>query len=185
MSAVTLDEVKAHLNLSTGTGPMDTELGAFLDRAEAAIVARCGPLVSESVTERVRGSRRALSVSTTPVLSVTSVTPVAGSALTVADLVVDGEAGVIEMLSGSSFGSSWYDVVFAAGHGANAQAVPADLRLALLELVRHLWATQRGGGTARIGSPPSDSSANTVPGAAYLFPFRVEQLLAPYVQIAI
>jgi hypothetical protein len=68
-------------------------------------------------------------------------------------------------------------VVYSAGRAS----CPADLLLAVRELVRHIWETQRGG-TRRPGSSASSETANTIAGAAYLFPFRVEQLLAPYIQ---
>jgi hypothetical protein len=68
-------------------------------------------------------------------------------------------------------------VVYLAGRST----VPDDLLFAVKELVRHLWTTQRGGAT-RPGSQQSDAMSNTLPGAAYVFPFRVEQLLAPHEQ---
>jgi hypothetical protein len=55
------------------------------------------------------------------------------------------------------------------------------LLMAVKELVRHMWQTQRGP-TRRPGSQPSESAANTVPGAAYLLPFRVSELIAPHLQ---
>lgn len=52
-----------------------------------------------------------------------------------------------------------------------AGELPADLRLAVIELTRHLWQTRRG--------PTARGQAETA-GAAYTLPFRVTQLLAPY-----
>lgn len=184
MPLLTLTEVKDHLNI-TGTGS-DAELTTFAARAEGAVAARCGPLVSTSVTTRVRGHGSSLAPKVTPILTLTSVTPVAGTALTLALLHTpeNGLRGrrVIEFLDGTWFGSRWYDVVYNAGHGATAGDVPADLKLATLEMVRHMWETQRGG-SVRPGSRPSEAMSNTIPGAAYLFPFRVEQLIAPYEQV--
>jgi hypothetical protein len=54
--------------------------------------------------------------------------------------------------------------------------------MAIRELVRHLWRTQRGP-TRRPGSEPSESVSNTVPGAAYVLPFRVVELITPHVQV--
>jgi uncharacterized phiE125 gp8 family phage protein len=181
VAALTRDEVKKHLNI-TGTGN-DDELDEFTARAEAAIEKRCGPLVATTVSSRVRGGASILPLPKTPVVSLTSITPLDGTALTVADYIVS-PGGNVEGKTGVTFGSRWYDVVYKAGHAATVPDVPADLKLAALELVRHLWDTQRGG-TARPGSRPSDAMSNTIPGAAYLFPFRVEQLLTPYVQVSI
>ena len=108
------------------------------------------------------------------------VTPLGEAALTVDDYLVT-EGGIVEPEAGGWFGSRWYDVVYQAGRAT----VPDDLRMGVLEMLRHLWDTQRAGGSRRVGSGSSDSTANTIPGAAYLFPFRVEQLIAPHVQVGI
>jgi hypothetical protein len=42
----------------------------------------------------------------------------------------------------------------------------------VLELIRHLWDTQRGASRTR-------ADAGT-PGSAYIFPYRVEQALDPF-----
>lgn len=177
MAAVTLVEVKAHLNISTTT--QDDELAEFIARAEAAIAAKCGPLEPTAKTSRVRGGSSILALPSWPVLSLTSITPLGEPALTVADYVVT-TGGIVEPAVGGSFPSRWYDVAYQAGR----DTLPEDLRLGILELVRHLWQTQRGG-SVRPGSRPSEGTANTIPGAAYLFPFRVEQLIAPYFRVAI
>lgn len=184
MSAVTLAEAKAYLNMAATPTTSDDELGVFIDRAEAAVVRKCGPLTATAVTERVRGGGPMLSVEQTPILSLTSVTPVGGSALT-SSLVTAARAGVIEQETGGAFGSRWYDVTYTAGWAATAPDLPEDLRNGVLELLRHLWDTQRPGGARRPGSAPSDTTANTVPGAAYLWPHRATQLLAPYEKVAI
>lgn len=180
MAVVTLDEAKAYLNISSTSTTSDAELGEFIDRAVAAIAARCGPLEATEKTSRVRGGWSALALPVRPVVSLTSITPLGEAALTVDDYLVT-EGGIVEPEAGGWFGSRWYDVVYQAGRAT----VPDDLRLGVLEMLRHLWDTQRAGGSRRVGSGSSDSTANTIPGAAYLFPFRVEQLIAPHVQVGI
>lgn len=177
MSVVTLAEAKLHLNITANTD--DAEIQTKIDAAEGAVVDKTGPLTNTSVTERVRGGGCALTVQVTPLVSVTSVTPAdGGTPLDVSQMTTD-EAGVIEYLTGARFTDRWYDVEFTAGHGT---AIPANLKEGVLELVRHLWDTQRGG-SRRPGPPVSTAASNTLPGAAYLFPFRVEQLIAPFVQV--
>jgi hypothetical protein len=183
VAALTLPEVKTHLDIDLTVETHNVELEDFIARAEGAVETRCGPLLSEDVTARVRGSRPMLSVSDTPILELTSVTPVGGSALTLADLVVERpRAGVIEYQSGARFGSRWYVVVYKCGWAATAAALPADLKAGTLELLRHMWDTQRATSGGRIGSG-DESAANTLPGSAYLLPFRVEQLLAPFMKV--
>lgn len=177
MSTVTLAEAKAHLSISAGT--YDGELQGMLEAAEAAIEARCGPLGPVSRTQRVVGSGGALVLSVTPIVSLTSLTPVGGVASDISALDVDSLAGTIANSSGS-YGSGRYDIVYLAGRAT----LPPDLRMAVLELVRHMWDTQRGP-SRRPGSTASDATSNTIPGAAYMFPFRVEQLLGPHMQLAI
>lgn len=178
MSTVKLEEAKAHLNITTGNH--DGELQAMLTAAEAAIEERVGPLGPVTITERLHGTGYPVALRHYPIISLTSVTPVGGAAYDTVALDLDETTGTLTFASGSSIGAGRYDVVYVAGRAS----LPADLRMAVLELVRHFWDTQRGP-TRRPGSTASDSASNTIPGAAYIFPFRVEQLLAPHTQLAI
>lgn len=173
MSVLTLSDAKTHLNIASST--QDGELVRFIEAAEAAIAQRVGPLAATAVTERVEGCTYTLAVTTLPVISLTSVTPVGGSALTLADLWLSPAGLVRYPASNVWFGSLHYDVAYSAGRAT----CPDDLLLAVKELVRHLWDTQRGG-ARRPGSPQSDSLSNTLPGAAYAFPIRVSELIAPH-----
>jgi hypothetical protein len=110
-------------------------------------------------------------------VSLTSVTPYNGTALTLSDLYLDTASAVVTYNSGAGFSANYYDVVYQAGR----TTCPDDLLMAVLELVRHLWLTRRGP-TRRPGSDPSEGTSNTVPGAAYLLPFRVSELVAPHLQ---
>lgn len=171
MSVVTLAAAKAYQNINVAT--WDAELQLFLDAAEAAIVNKCGPLTSTSVTKRVRGGKDFLSLSTTPVLTLTSVTPVGGTALDVSKLNGD-PAGPIEYLAGGTFTARFYDVVYNAGRST----LPADLAQAVKEQTRHLWESQQGG-TRRPGAAAPQGPA---PGSAYAFTYKVNELIAPYLQ---
>jgi hypothetical protein len=176
MSVLNLSEAKSHLNITTTIN--DGELQQHIDAAEAAIVEKCGPLTSVAVTERVRGGGTGLVLRETPVVSLTSVTPVNGTAYDLDDLDLDTSAGVIEWGSGARFQSGRYDVVYQAGRAS----VPNDLLSAIKELVRHSWQTQRGPGRGAV-TTVSDASSNTIPGAGYAWPFRVTELIAPHVQV--
>lgn len=181
MSVVTVAQVKTHLNLSAAVNAaLDAELQVFIDGCEAAIAQKTGPLTSVAKTERIRGGRRGLVLRHTPVIELTSVTPVGGSAYDVDDdLDLDQSAGVIELASGAFFPNVRFDVEYAAGRAS----VDPDLKLAILDFVRDNWKrSQRGAGT-RPGGKPSETVANTVPGAAYSFSFAVMEKLAPHIQI--
>lgn len=176
MSVVSLAEVKAHLNVSVATH--DGEIQSFVDAAEAAIGERVGPLGPTEEAVRVSGGRTTLRLPVGPAVSLTSVTPAdGGTALTLSDLHLDEETAIVTYENGAGFPARHYDVVYQAGR----DVCPADLKLAVKELVRHLWVTQRGL-TTRPGSRESEAASNTLPGAAFIFPFRVEQLVSPHDQ---
>ena len=184
MSVLELAEAKTHLNLS-GT-EINGELQAFIGAAEAAISRKVGQLEITTHSERITGRRTALEVTHLPLVEVVSITPDLGSELDVSTIEIDA-AGVITSAAGyGRFNSAAYRVVYKAGwldpDDVNAE-LQGDLLLAVKELVRHLWATQRGGGVARPGVRPSEAVSSTVPGAGYALPIRVEQLLAPYVPL--
>lgn len=178
MSFVTVSEVKDHLNITNGDS--DDELQGMVDAAESAIAQVVGPLTPVTVTESARGGGRSLVLPQAPVVSVTSITPTDGVALTPEDLYVNTAAGVVEYVSGERFADVRHSIEYVAGRAG----LDADLILAVKELVRHYWMTQRGP-TRKPGSAPSDSYSNTVPGAAYAMPFRVSELLAPHRTVSV
>lgn len=174
MSVLLLQDVKNYLNITNTVS--DAELQEFIDAAELSIANKCGPLVATSVTKRVRsGGKPALSLPTTPVISLTSVTPVGQTALDVSKLNAD-EGGAVEYLTGATFGALFYDVVWQAGYATT----PLDLLQATKEHVRHLWESQQGG-TRRPGSTTQPAPS----AAAYAFTWRVNELIAPYLQAGI
>jgi hypothetical protein len=178
VSVLTLTAAKDHLNIPTSES--DAEIQSFVDSAEAAVTVRVGPLEPVSTTARVAGGGQILLLPVTPAVALTSVTPADGTALSVADLYLDQGAGTVAYTNGSPFFAYWYDVVYDAGR---AQC-PPDLLLAVKELLRDLWTTQRGKGgqlsTAASQLPP----AGTFPGASLQFRPRVEALLAPHISPA-
>lgn len=173
-SVLSLALAKTHLNITVST--WDTELQTVIDSAEAVLAKLVGPLQATSRTSRVYpGGGSTLVLPTCPVISLTSVTPYSGGALTLSDLNLNADAGTVTYNTGTgTFPARWYDVVYSAGR----TTCPDDLLLAVKELVRHMWGTQRG--PAGRGSAASTEAANTIPGAAYLLPFRVDQLIAPH-----
>lgn len=180
MSVLTLADAKIHLNINVST--TDVELQAFIDAAESAIAAKVGPLSVTAGTDRVRGAGKELILPRAPVVAVTAITPVGGSALDLSSVVVDYRAGIIAYVAATQYNFArfplpWYDVTYTAGRST----VPADMLHAVKELVRHLWETQRG-----TGSTPRPGTEDDVPWrsigvvGAYSFPNRVLELLSPY-----
>lgn len=173
MSLVLLADVKAHLDIQTSSN--DVDLQAMIDAAEATIaqILNAGSgLASESVSTRVAGRTRTLVLTRGPVLSITSVTGSLSGVLSLSDLDIDLEHGLIHYppLQLLAFLDPFYTVVYDVGFAS----LPPDLALAVKELVRHFW-TSRRGPTGRVGSEvPS--------GVGYALPNRVLELLAPRMQ---
>ena len=174
MSVVTLAEAKTHLGISVAT--YDTELQSFIDAAEAIIAERCGPLTATSQTARIAGYTDTLVLPVTPVVSLTSVTPVNGSALTLSDLYVYADSGLVVWNTSSWFGADYYTVVYSAGRSS----VPTDLKHGIKELIRHLWKSQRGSGVGRPGTGGGSDDIAPVPG--FLMPYAVAEIIAPHIQ---
>ena len=173
MSVLTVPEAKKHLNIEVGT--YDDEIQDVIDAAEAAIAQRCGPLEPTVVTTRALGNGGTIALPHYPVVSLTSITPEGSTALDISGVYADSVNGVLSYSNGATFATSTHTVVYTAGRAS----CPPDLLMAVKELVKHLWQPQRGG-SKRPGTGGGDSYSNTVPGAAYAFPFRVEQLIAPH-----
>lgn len=169
MSALTLADAKAHLNITVST--YDVELQAMIDAAEAILANVVGPLTTgASRTDRVPGRDMRLVLPIAPVVSVASVTTPSGVVVDLSTVTQNLPAGVLYHTDNSGFGCDVYDVTYTPGRAT----CPADLLLGVKEMVRHLWTTQRGAAT-RIGPGGGDA-----PGISYLVPYRVQELIEPY-----
>lgn len=162
MSVLTLAAAKSHLRINVDSD--DAELQLLIDSSEAVIAHRCGPLTSTPKTSRVDGGRPALLLMGWPVLSLTSVTPVGGTAITLTDLYLDADAGLVTLNLGGAFTAPTYDVVYACGR----VAIPADLLDGIKELVRHRWDTR---------TRPANALKVPVNPATYLLPYLVRSLI--------
>lgn len=172
MAVVEVEELRAYLNMRDDSH--DSQLTERIDEAQAAIEAKVGPLEPSLTTVRVMPAHGHLRLTVAPAVSLISITPADSPSLQVATLHLDQAAAVVTTNDGTPLAARYYDVTYVAGR----EDCPDNLRLAVKELARHLWSASKRAGAGRPGSQQSESTANTVPGAAFLFPFRVEQLLA-------
>lgn len=177
MAALSLPEAKGYLKIAATDE--DDKITAAIVAAEAAIVSRIGPIEPTATTARVRGGTLGMRLPVSPAISLTTVTPVGGTALTIADLYLSREAAVVTRNDGAALTATFYDVVYQAGRAS----VPDDLLEAIKALVKHMWQPLRGP-TTRPGSQPEGLSS-TLPESAYTFPFRVNELLAPYTPVLV
>lgn len=202
MSLVTLAEAKAHLGMPTSDTTYDTELQGFVDMTQPLIENICGPIVSRSVTEwhdGGTGNRFQVVLRQRPVISITSVTEYVGNVgqvLTQAanpaaavDLgyTFEIETGTItrRVGAGTVYPFAWGEQNIAVVYTAGFATTPPNVRLAALELIRHLWqSTQQGGNPKVNGGAAFDGSGTRGPvGMGYAVPNFVVELLQPHERI--
>lgn len=178
MALLTLAEAKAQLDIeSTAT---DVELQSYIDALTAVIEGVVGPVETREFTETVTGRGPTLCLHQTPVVALTSLTPVLNDGTTqdVTGLHVDAASGVVRRRDcGQFYGGPW-TAVYTAGRGA----VPPTINLAARILLQHLWRTQYGAsrGLGSIGGGDDYDVTQPVPGFGYAVPNRVLELLQPY-----
>lgn len=165
MPVLSLAEAKIHLNITTSM--YDDELQDVIDAAEAAIAQRVGFLEPTPVTVRANGGGPTLLLPHLPAIELTTITPYGSTTqLDTASLYLDAEAGIVSYpTAAGSFAWPSYSVSYIAGR----TEVPADLMLAVKEMTRHLWRSQRGPTTAK--------AADQQPGAGHLIPEFVAELI--------
>jgi len=156
VSVIPKDEAMAYLRTSN-VDP--TVLQGLIDTAESMVSQRVGPLVSASQSTITFGGPSFVLPTTTT--AVTSATDLDGNAVTIGFRI--GVGGVV---TNSSCSLGTWTLVYTAGW----VEMPAPIRTAVLELVRHLWRPQLGA-MAR-------ATEDNAPG--YLIPNRVRELLDPF-----
>lgn len=181
-SIITVAEAKTHMNIAASDTTHETEIQGFVDAATPVIEDIAGAVIGTTWTGETHldACGRVIYLSHVPVYSVTSVTeyrlgtaytltPVSAGALrtTANSYNLDSATGRLIRNDG------WGDVVvvdYVAGRGA----VPANIRLAALELVRHLYQLSQQGGRPAFGGAADDGP--WLP-SGFAVPTRVVELL--------
>lgn len=182
---VSLDEAKAKLDIDEDDD--DDELQDVVNAASRVIEGIVGPCVPQAYSERHRGTGQVVALNYRPALSVSLVTEHYGSlaqAVTEAatpdvtgthGFVLDGERGLLVRYAGGALvpwqGEVW--VTYVAGR----TDIPANVRAACLEQVRHMWETQRGRTFGRAVPGLDEPGYPVDPAPGGLAP-RVWELLA-------
>lgn len=176
MSVIDIEVARSHLKIEGDS--RDAEIARTLAQAESVVSERVGPLTEATFTERVHAAS-ALILANRPVTELVSVASVGtGVSVDIGTLMIDGEGRDrfrVERLDGARFTRGRYTVTYKAGWSTASASLPEGLELAILELMRHLWAPKRGTAVRRPGSPVD---TDRPPG--YLFPYVVESALEPY-----
>ena len=185
---VSLADVKAHLN-KTDTDD-DTELQFFIDAATPVIENIAGPVLPQTKTEYYNGGVSQIVLNWLPIVSVTSIVETygqtnyslteisLGSSNTAFGYTVDYTTGKVVRRAYNAealfpTGTNNVKVVYQAGRAT----IPANVRLATLMLIQHLWSTSqlnRNGARPTLGGDDSFTV-----GAGFAVPNRVRELLQP------
>lgn len=187
---LTLQEAKDHLNIPAGNTGEDAELTLFLRRTEGALTDRVGHVKqhTETVTSYRPGGRATVRLEADLPVGLIVAVSVGGTPVPAADLdtgaagwyvgdAVDDKVGILRHTS--RFPSGFVKVE----HQPGRDPIPANLMLASLELLRHLWKTQRGnlGNRPGLRGEALDPTQTTEKAPiGFSFPNRVEELIAPY-----
>lgn len=174
----TLDDAKAHMNITTTTN--DVELASVLAGAIALAESFVGPIELRSVTEThyaVNTDR--LVLRRLPAVSVTSIAIRAstGSTPTVYltdSLLLDPDVGVLRMMNGWPLYGD-VTVVYVAGR----TLTPPAVHRAILAIVKADWSSQRGA-RPLPGSGEGDAATPYYPGAGTGLSPLVIALLQPH-----
>ena len=189
MSIVTVDEAAAHLQL--GNARDDNRLQFFIDAATIALEFHSIPMRTKTVTEAHDGGDTAIWLRRPPVVSIVSLVEVIGlQSWTLTEQppgsstspwgysLEDIRYGRIIRRDAGGFafpfspGTANVQVTYTVGTDSNT---PANLRMALLELIRHIWQFGQQANRPQYGAPQDMATASLGPG--YLIPNRVLQFL--------
>lgn len=189
-SLISLADAKLQLNIPTTDVSHDTEIQAFIDAAQVVIENIVGPVVNATYTEWFDGGSTFVELRHGPIVSVTTATEYRGRTAYVLTQVTDPGAATQysytiepEIRRIVRRNSGGMEEPFPPGLGsvivtyvAGRAAVPANVKLAAGELVRHLYQlTQQGGRPAFNGDALDGSWMPT----GFAVPTRVLELLAP------
>ena len=184
MGIVSLDEVKAHLNIPTTVTTQDEELRRFMDAAGDLAENYVGLVLGRrTFTETYNGNgggyiilRNPSAISVTSVVE-NSVTLVAGTDFFLDPngqrLVRIGTSGMYWTNTTGNWSPGIQNVV--VNYVAGFTNPPAATRQGVLEIIRHLWHTQRGS-MAVLNKGTADEY---YPASTYSLPRRAMELLDP------
>lgn len=187
---VALADVRAMLNITDTS--QDDEIRGYMDAAAAMIANVVGPVTRTTYTEVHDGGGTKIALRRLPVISITSITEyvgLTGYPLTSQPLgsttdnygysLDDPLTGIVTRRSSAGMltpylgGRGAVTVTYVAGR----TSVPANIRLAALELIREMWSsTQRGNSSGRP-VPGGDEATNQPVYVSADLPPMVRRLL--------
>lgn len=170
---ITVEQAKAHLRSSSLD---DGQVAQFISAACRMIVDRMGQVSPVTAVVELCPRTQTIVLEHRPVISITSVQELPGLAeVPQADTGAGADGWVLESAEGVMRHTSRWPRSIRVTYEAGRSPVPANISMAALELVGHLWRTSQlnGGG----GRPQLPSDELVVPGVTYALPYNVRQLL--------
>jgi hypothetical protein len=166
---MSLADAKSQLKITSTTD--DDKLREYLEATTEIVESYVGPVVSRSHTARVRGYRCTIPLPHTQVTAITAITDVqtGTNPITLSDLTINTQAGVISYKSGAAFLAGPLDITYTVGRSV----VKANWTLAAKIIVKHLWDTQLG----NLPSIQGDDGGYVVTGSGFTVPYRAIGLL--------
>jgi hypothetical protein len=184
LGIVGLDEVKAHLNIPTTDTTLDEELRRFIDAATDLAETYVGQVLGRRTftSELYDGGTEFIRIRNPKAISITSVTE-NGLAVSSSAYVLDYTGQRLYRIgSGTLYATNSYgywvqgmnniSITYVAGY-VNP---PMAARQGVLEIIRHLWQTQRGSMSV-MGRSLGGDELYTTP--TYSLPRRAMELLDP------
>jgi hypothetical protein len=173
LSIVTLAAVKVQLNIASTDTSHDLELLTYMDATTSAVEIVLGQAVAlRTVTEDLElVGRRRFRLWTAPAIALVSVQSWDGAIVwDIANLRLDQDAGLVRVMAGAA-PAGLVTAVYTAG----LEQVTANIQLAALIIIQHLWETKRGVMGVRLGG----DGEQFVPGLGFAIPRRAVELLGP------
>ena len=184
IGAVSLSEVKTHLNISATDTSLDEELRLFMDAATDLAEGYLGIIIGQRTytSELYDGGNEFLRIRNPKVLSIASVYE-NDQLLNSGQYVIDPTGQRLYRIgSGTLYATNSYGY-WTAGmnnvkitYTAGFTNPPAAIRQGVLEIIRHLWQTQRGGINVMNRNNSGDEMYST---PTYSLPRRAMELLDP------
>lgn len=179
---VSLSEVKAHLNITSTTN--DDEIRTFIDAAQDLAESYVGCVLGRQTftSEKYDGNTDVIRLRNPRAISITSVYE-NGTLLDSAAYVLDPTGQRITRVTTGSLNGPNYFGIWAPGaqnilvsYVAGFTNPPPAAKQGVLEIIRHLWQTQRGS-VSVMGRVSSGDDYYTTP--TYSLPRRAMELLDP------
>lgn len=202
-SIVTLSDVKPFLNITTVDANRDTKLQEFIDGTQPVIEDLAGIVVPQTFTESHNAGDVSIFLRRLPVMSITTITELRGTTTYTLTAQPVGQAvdnfgytlenpdtGQVVRRGAAStptpFGGWWVggastERTYGIGkvqvtYQAGRAAVPTNIKLANLELIRHLWQMGQQGNRP-LGGVLADDGITSGGPSGFLVPNRVRELL--------